>query len=380
MIVVQVTTDNREPFRQYDRPEPWFGSAPEALLEGFAALSEVEVHVVTCAQQRMKVSPEKLARNIWFHSLHVPKLGWMRTGYQGCIRAIRRKVRELNPDMVHGQGTERECALAAAFSGFPNVITIHGNMRSVARVERARPFSFLWSAAMLERFTVPRTDGIVCVSTYTRAAVQNLARRTWLVPNAVASSFFSIRPSGQTPPRLLCIATICAYKNQNFLIRSLDLLARELSFELHFLGGVIDGDEYGREFLELLRTRPWCHHLGSLDRPGLQKCLAESHALVHPSLEDNCPMAILEAAAASVPIAAARVGGIPDLVEHDVSGLLFDPRDSLDIAQTIRRVLTEPALRDYLAKAARERAAATFWPGTVAGRHLEIYREVLGQS
>jgi hypothetical protein len=54
----------------------------------------------------------------------------------GCIRATRRRLRTLQPDLVHGQGTERDCALSAIFSGFPNVVTIHGNMAELARTHR----------------------------------------------------------------------------------------------------------------------------------------------------------------------------------------------------------------------------------------------------
>ena len=133
MRIVQLTTDNREALRQYQKAEPWFGAAPEALLQGFAMLPGIEVHVVSCAQRPMH-APEKLAKNIWFHSLLVKKTGWLRTGYQGCIRAVRRKVKELRPDVVHGQGTERDCALCAVFSSFPNVVTIHGNMVQIYRL------------------------------------------------------------------------------------------------------------------------------------------------------------------------------------------------------------------------------------------------------
>src|ERR1051325_8086066 len=101
MVVVQLITDNREPFRQYDQPTPWFGTAPEALLQGMAPRNDVKVHIVSCTQRPMVSSPEKLAENIWFHSLHVPKIGWLRTLYQGCIRAMRQKIRELQPDIVH---------------------------------------------------------------------------------------------------------------------------------------------------------------------------------------------------------------------------------------------------------------------------------------
>src|SRR5438552_15091755 len=104
MRIVQLTTDNRQPFREYAKPDPYFGTAPEALLHGFAAMSDLEVHVVSCIQQPVR-APEKLAENIWFHSLHVPRWGWLRTGYLGCIRAVRKKVKEIRPDLVHAQGT-----------------------------------------------------------------------------------------------------------------------------------------------------------------------------------------------------------------------------------------------------------------------------------
>ena len=115
MRLAILTTDNREHLRDYELPEPQFGPAIEAVIQGLAGQPGLEVHVVSCTQRPMK-SPEKIADNTWFHLLDVPKFGWLRTGYQGCIRAIRRKLRELGPDIVHGQGTERECALGAVFS------------------------------------------------------------------------------------------------------------------------------------------------------------------------------------------------------------------------------------------------------------------------
>src|ERR1035437_5297071 len=189
MKIALVAMAMRENPRTYAVPEPPFHTAIAALLQGFAGLPEVEIHVLSCTQ-RPVVSPEKITPNTFFHSLLVPKLGWLRTGYQGCIRATRKKLREIQPDIVHGQGTERDCALSAALGGFPNVVTVHGNMRLIAQVCRARPFTFPWLAVRLESFTLPRTAGVVCITNFTRIAVQALAARTWLLPNAVDSGFF----------------------------------------------------------------------------------------------------------------------------------------------------------------------------------------------
>ena len=96
MKIALLITDDREPTRKYNCEMPWFGTAPTALLQGFAEMPDLEVHIVSCTQRPMK-SPEKLAENIFFHSLHVPNIGWLRTGYQGCIRAARRKLRDIQP-------------------------------------------------------------------------------------------------------------------------------------------------------------------------------------------------------------------------------------------------------------------------------------------
>lgn len=376
MKLAFLVPDNREHHRRYDVPMPYFGSAPEALLQGLAQIPELEVHVVTCTQKPMR-SPEKLADNIFFHSLLVPKIGWLRTGYQGCVRATRRKLRELQPDLVHGQGTERDSALAAALSGRPNVITIHGNMQLVARINHALPFSFLWCAAIVERFTLPRVDGVVCISNYTREAVQSSVSRTWVVPNAVDESFFHLRPQERRLPQLVCAGTICLRKNQNFLITALDGLVRQQAFELVFLGSGLPSDPYVTAFGGLVASRPWCRHLGFLSRSESQALIEDATLLILPSLEDNCPMVILEAMAAGVPVAAAATGGIPDLIENEVTGLLFDPVEQNSIVESVGRILSDSSLRNRISAAARQQAQTRFLPKVVAARHFEIYQEVL---
>jgi glycosyltransferase involved in cell wall biosynthesis len=376
-----LTTDSREHFRDYNHPVPYFGTAPEALIQGFAGLAGYEVHVVSCTQQPV-ISPEKIAPNIYYHSLLVPKLGWMRTGYQGCLRAVRKKLSELQPDIVHGQGTERDCAVNAVFSGFPNVLTIHGNMRLVAQVNHAKLFSYYWLAARLEAFTLPRSQGVVCITNYTREAVAGLARKTWVVPNAVDGSFFAVRPEinpGQ-PPVILCVGHVCLRKNQNAFIRALDPLAARKPFRLVFLGGGLPDDPYVREFFDLLRTRPWCEHHGFVDREKLKTWLRQATLLALPSLEDNCPMTVLEAMAASVPVVAANVGGVPDLVADGKTGLLCDPLDAASMGGVVEKILAQPAFARGLAVAANRQAQERFHPSVIAHRHLEIYREVLGRS
>ncbi len=303
----------------------------------------------------------------------------MRTFFQGCVRAVRKKLKEIQPDIVHGQGTEADCSISAVFSRFPNVLTIHGNMRLIAAVNQARAFSYPWLAARLESFTVPRSDGVVCITRYTQDAMAGLAKRTWLLPNAVDGSFFDIdaTPSMTCSPRVLIPAHICLRKNQNAFIQALDPLAKELPFELVFLGHVSPGSAYDREFLSLVSARKWCSHVGFADRPKLREYFKTAAAVALPSLEDNCPMVVLEAMAAGVPVVAAEVGGVPDLVENEVTGLFCNPHEPESMRAAISKCLTNREAAATRAKTAKLRARERFHPRVVAERHLDIYREVL---
>jgi glycosyltransferase involved in cell wall biosynthesis len=113
------------------------------------------------------------------------------------------------------------------------------------------------------------------------------------------------------------------------------------------------------------------------ERSQLRDYLAGATALVLPSREENCPMVILEAMAAGVPVAASNVGGIPDLIENGVTGLLFSPTDAVGMRSAVEKMLGDTLFAGTMADCARKMALIRFHPKRVAQRHLEIYREVL---
>jgi len=378
MKIALLTTDSREHDRDYWRVGPSFGTAPEALLRGFREVNDLEVHVVSCLKKEV-AAPERLAQNIFYHAAVVPSIGWLKTGYLGCILAVRRKLREIRPDVVHGQGTERDCAISTVFSGYPNVVTLHGNMRLVAKLAKAKPWSYLGLTAALENVILRRTDGVVCISTYTQANVQKLNGRTWIVPNAVDPSFFETQRKPVDPPIILCVGFVSPRKNQNAFIEALVPLREKRDFRLLFLGRAPPESDYTEAFLKLVRQYSWIEHAGFIGRERLREELAKASLLALPSLEDNCPMVILEAAAAGVPVIASRVGGIPDLIEHEVNGLLFQPEDAGSIGETVRKALVNRCLSESLAETGKRLAKERFHPAAIAEQHLAIYREVLSR-
>ena len=302
MRVVIVTTDNREHERTYDETSPRFCAGHLSLLEGLARTEGLEVHVVSCTQRTMR-SPEKLAANMWFHSLHVPKIGWLRTFYQGCIRAVRKKVRELKPDLVHGHGTERECGISAALSGFPNLVSMHGNITGQVRQFGARPGSYMWLQARVENFALRQTLGVFCNSNYTQSVVRSRARRTWFVPHALRLAFFDPPPDAAPRPCVLLNAGVVgARKRQLELLDVAEALHRRgRKFEFRFIGYVPEGDDgYARSFLERIKPMAaagYARFLGPQPESELVRCFDAVAGMVHFPTEEAFGNVVVESLA-----------------------------------------------------------------------------------
>lgn len=378
MKIVQLTTDARDHNQKYNLEQPYFGTAPEGLFDGFSEFPEVEIHIISCARRPMN-APQKIGANIWFYQPLVPAWGWGKSLFSGSVLAVRKLVKQINPDIVHGQGTERDCALAAVLSGKPNVLTIHGNMRVHAKRTENRSLHYYKLAAAIEGFCLKRTGGVVAISRYTRELVSPLCPHTWLLPNAVDRRYFGIKHVPPTVPRFLCVGSIGLRKNQLGLIEACEPMLRAGECTIAFAGDGIKSSSYWQDFQNKLDTLPGLELLGFLDRDKLGEEFARSSAVVLPTFEDNCPMVVLEGMAAGLPVAASRVGGVPDLIEHDVDGLLFDPHDPEAVRTSLETFVREPAVRDRLGRQGRDTALRRFHPKVIAEEHLKIYREVLSR-
>ena len=380
MKIAILTTDAREPLKDYKCPAPYFGTAPEALLQGFDALGgQVEVHVVSCFQ-KPAVFPEKIADNIWYHGLLVPKIGWMRTLYQGCVRAVRNALREIRPDIVHGQGTERDCAISAVYSGFPNVLTIHGNMKAIAKFYRASPGSFHWLAAKLETLALKRTAGVFCNSAYTESLVRPRARRVWRVPNPLRQSFLAPPAKAQpvAPPIFLNVGALEPRKRQSEILAvARNLRQRGFRFEIQFAGQAETATGYGANFMRQLaeaQKNGYARHRGMLNTVELIALMDEASALVHFPGEEAFGLVVAEALARNLKLFAAATGGIVEIAQDADGAETLSAGDWNGLENAIARWLEAGCPRP---KGAAQIMRARYAPEVIARRHLEIYREVL---
>jgi glycosyltransferase involved in cell wall biosynthesis len=118
-------------------------------------------------------------------------------------------------------------------------------------------------------------------------------------------------------------------------------------------------------------------HVGALsDERLLSLVYSAADVFAVPSLEDNLPNTVLEAMACGTPVAGFDVGGIPDMVRPDETGLLAPVGDAGALGEAIGSLLADPARRERIGRACREAAVRKYSQSAGAQRYAELYESI----
>jgi glycosyltransferase involved in cell wall biosynthesis len=140
-----------------------------------------------------------------------------------------------------------------------------------------------------------------------------------------------------------------------------------------------DPQPYFEQILSMLppHLRKHVTATGSVSRDAVAREIREADILVNPSLSETFGMALVEAMASGVPVISTRVGGMPEVIEDGVTGLLIPPDDPASLAHAIQALLRDPARRQAMGAAGRERALNHYTWEAVASQTGALYRSLL---
>lgn len=359
MILVQVVADGR------------LGGGTThvlQLIEAVRATLPVEVHLISQADSPALAAGAEVGATIhgldFFRSRLDPAL-WLR---------LHRLVRGLRPHLIHAHGARAALPMTLAAQGTPLIYSVHG-FHFVGK-----PWPTRLLALLAERACARRAARVIFICEHDR----DLAERSGIVDRAHACQVIANgveieelpRATGSADGRELAfLGRLNPQKDPLLLLEILRCL-RDQRYRLCVIG---DGP-LRHAMSERARTScltDQVRFLGSLPHKKALERLAGCDVLVLPSLWEGMPIAALEAMAIGVPVVASRVGGVTEMIEDGVTGLLVGGRDPEAFAQGIRRLSATPGLRAAIVARAREAVAERFsW--TVAQRaHLDVYRRAL---
>lgn len=190
------------------------------------------------------------------------------------------------------------------------------------------------------------------------------------VPNFVDLALYAGRPERD----YFCyLGRLSPEKGLDILIRA---VAKLETGRLLIVGDGPEADDLKALALELGTSR--VEFAGYRSGEDLKRILAESQFLVLPSRwYENLPFAVMEAFASSRAVVASRIGGVPEMVDDGVNGLLFPVGDVEALAACLRRMLGDRGAREEMGRRGREKAERLYGRETHYARIEGIYRAVI---
>ena len=170
----------------------------------------------------------------------------------------------------------------------------------------------------------------------------------------------------------LTVANVRKEKGYDVLIRAAAALHGSPVRFVAVGGGPLE--QWLQEEIRSMHVGPSFTYLGRRD--GVMDLLAAADLFVLPSHFEGMPVALMEAMASGLPVVASAVGGILDVVDDGVEGLLVPPGDPAALAQAVRHLATDVELRARMAEASLRRAAA-FDITRAVGELEELYDQLV---
>lgn len=212
-----------------------------------------------------------------------------------------------------------------------------------------------------------RADRVICISQFARSQLMRISdpdhwHKMEVCRLGVDPAQFPYQPRGvdRGPVRLLCVGRLCPAKAQILIVQACARLRAEgLDFSLTLVG---DGPDRARieRAVTALALQDRVELTGALNQIAVREQFARADVFVLASLAEGIPVVLMEAMSSGIPCVSTPVNGIPELIEHERTGLLATPGDLDSLVVQLRRLITDSGLRLRLATAARAKVLADF--------------------
>jgi glycosyltransferase involved in cell wall biosynthesis len=291
----------------------------------------------------------------------------------GLIELIR-ICRRVRPHVLHANSSKAGLLgrLAAWLARVPvRIFCAHGWAFATHPGKSAA--LYLWG----DRFMRPLTTATICVAESERrrgvAARTCDADRTFVIHNGIDVAALPYSRHDAAVPNVISVGRLAAPKDFPTLVRALARVDEDL-----FRASIV-GDGPDRDVVTTtIRETGLAERIDLLgERHDVAELLASSDLFALSSTSEAMPMSVLEAMAAGIPVIGAAVGGIPEVVEDGVTGILFAPGDVDALADALHRLLADAALRRQFGEAGRERARRVFDVSRFRSAHAALYMDQL---
>jgi L-malate glycosyltransferase len=325
-----------------------------------------------------------------FHQVHTPSYPLFREPQY--VLSLANKVvqvaREVRLEIIHAHYAiphataallSRQVLESSGRAPAPRVVTtLHGTDITLVGSDP--------SYSEIVAYSIERSDGVTAVSHSLREATRRelcVRREIEVIPNFLDCRIYRRRPVAALRERfapdasmklVIHVSNFRPVKRIDAVMEIFARISRSVPARLLLVG---DGPELGTAY-RLGRELNVSHLVEALgNQEDIIPLLSASDVFLLPSEQESFGLAALEAMACEVPVVASRVGGLPEVIEHGVTGFLHEPADLDVMAASACALLTDPDLHRRVAKAACRQVRERFCVDLVVPKYEEYYRRVL---
>jgi glycosyltransferase involved in cell wall biosynthesis len=369
-------------------PVPWVVALAQRLA---ARPAEIDLTIVNWEETLVTEEEHYAQDGLHFVFLKVPRTRHdILTLYRWRVAVVARWLRRHyhQYDVIHLHGSELQ--LPAVVAGLPVgevpvLLSVQGLVSECVKyVPELSWYKALWTlAGYYERRYLPGIRHFLCRTHWDSAHAARLSpgaqiHHNWelLRPEFYHAATQFLPAPDMAAPRILFVGGHQVMKGFREALATYARLRPELPGLQLIVAGYVGPREWAEEtqragLTDLGPTDIQC--VGQLPAAELVAWGRRCFCLLHPSYIDNSPNSVCEAQMLGLPVVASDVGGVSSLVAHEETGLLSTLAPA-ELAEHVRRLYHDPALRQRLAAAARTEAQRRHDPSTIVQRTLDLYR------
>ena len=283
-----------------------------------------------------------------------------------------RKAREFKPDLIHVHYAGGYGLWGVKCDFAPLVVSVWGSdIVGLSRHPVRR---------MIVSRTLKKATRISATSDYLRQTCVSLlpeaSQKISVIPFGVELPE-QVAPMPDPPVRLCFIKLHRHVYGPDILLRALAAVRREVPDIKLTMAGAGEMTPQLERMVQKLDLEPNVKFVGLIPHERIYSLLQEHHIMVMPSREEAFGVAVLEAAACGRPTIASRVGGVPEVIRDNETGLLVPPGDEAALAQALLRLVRDPETCRRMGEAGRALVQKEYLWNDSLNRMSQLYENVI---
>lgn len=355
----------------------------------------LEIHVIT-PKRGTNYDKNKVLKHfnnkIYIHNISIAKDSFVYNfGFQLQIfRMLPKLQKKCHFDLIHTTGLVHMPDIFQKLrkQKIPSLVTVHTTidsqfdykpalkefLKNTQPVEVLSKFIYPYIKLMQNKY-IKKTKNYICVSNYVSRYIPN-SKNTVIIKNGVDTKKFKPGKNNQflfldqvQKPKILFCGRLLYMKGVDTLISAAKEVLKNHDVHFVFAGSGRIKQTLPKEDFSLI---------GYIKPDEMPFLYQKADVFVLPSFVESFPYTLLEAMSSGLPVITTKVGGIPELVEHNKTGLLVEPNNVNQLIIAIEYLILNPAKRERIGRNAREHILSNYTIEKMASKTRNFYKKIVG--